>query len=637
MTEPRYQMTVDLNVLKHLGINLYSNLAAVLTEAVANAWDADATEVDIRVDQGKDQITIRDNGIGMSVEDVNEKYLKVGYQRRKGAQEERTDGGRLVMGRKGLGKLSLFSIAEIVEVQSVKQEEGEEGEKHGLRMDVKGIEDAGGDTYVPEELKPEEVEVERGTWITLRKINRQRLDVGLRALDKRLARRFSIFGGEFQVSIDGKPLSSAGISPVQYLWKLGDDEANLPEYSRQAALEDSLSAWKGKQWRIGGWLGTAKEPKDLDGEAGNLNGIVVLARGRLFHENILDQLNDGRIYTKYLTGRIQADFLDADDQDDIATSDRQRIREDDPRYEALNAFLKERLGQVEKQWLEWREQDTVRKAEKQSPALAGWLLGLPEGHRKSAKKMIGAIGRVLPMSSKTAKEDRKLLYKHGILAFERMRLRGSEAELAGAVEDRDKLLRLLGDSDAFEASLYRDIVRNRLAVIRQFETRLDANAKERVLQEYLFEHLWLLDPAWERAKSTARMEKKFKLIPAEADRIGRVDIAYRTVAGMHVVVELKRADRSMKATDLSEQGHRYVQQLKASLQEDNLNVEVVFVLGKKVQETDPGYVKRTIGAVSPGSRIVLYDQLIGQAQQAYAEYLEQSREFDRVDEIVGQL
>ena len=44
---PVYRMTVDLNVLDHLGLNLYSNIAAVLTEAVANAWDADAETVDI--------------------------------------------------------------------------------------------------------------------------------------------------------------------------------------------------------------------------------------------------------------------------------------------------------------------------------------------------------------------------------------------------------------------------------------------------------------------------------------------------------------------------------------------------------------------------------------------------------------
>jgi hypothetical protein len=40
----RYTMTVDLSVLEALGINLYSNAAAVLSELVANAYDADATE-----------------------------------------------------------------------------------------------------------------------------------------------------------------------------------------------------------------------------------------------------------------------------------------------------------------------------------------------------------------------------------------------------------------------------------------------------------------------------------------------------------------------------------------------------------------------------------------------------------------
>ncbi|MGF6763373.1 hypothetical protein P3T24_003699 [Paraburkholderia sp. GAS33] len=33
-SKPTFEMTVDLNVLEHLGINLYSNTAAVSTEAV---------------------------------------------------------------------------------------------------------------------------------------------------------------------------------------------------------------------------------------------------------------------------------------------------------------------------------------------------------------------------------------------------------------------------------------------------------------------------------------------------------------------------------------------------------------------------------------------------------------------------
>ncbi|MCY4657790.1 MAG: ATP-binding protein, partial [Gammaproteobacteria bacterium] len=118
-----YRMTVDLNVLEHLGINLYSNIAAVLTEVVANVWDADAENVEITLDSEEKWIEIVDDGIGMSVEDMNDKYLRVGYRRR---HEDPNFGkftakGRQVMGRKGLGKLSLFSVANSIEVQTAKE------------------------------------------------------------------------------------------------------------------------------------------------------------------------------------------------------------------------------------------------------------------------------------------------------------------------------------------------------------------------------------------------------------------------------------------------------------------------------------------------------------------------------------
>ena len=51
MTQTRdLVMTISLNALEHLGINLYSNIPAVLSEIVANAWDADASMVSITLD-----------------------------------------------------------------------------------------------------------------------------------------------------------------------------------------------------------------------------------------------------------------------------------------------------------------------------------------------------------------------------------------------------------------------------------------------------------------------------------------------------------------------------------------------------------------------------------------------------------
>ena len=80
MNESKFQMSINLQVLNHLGLNLYSNTSAVLSEVVANAWDADATEVNIEIDRNR--ILITDNGIGMNLSDINNKYLTIGYQKR---------------------------------------------------------------------------------------------------------------------------------------------------------------------------------------------------------------------------------------------------------------------------------------------------------------------------------------------------------------------------------------------------------------------------------------------------------------------------------------------------------------------------------------------------------------------------
>ena len=647
-----YKMTVDLNVLDHLGINLYSNIAAVLTEAVANAWDADAENVEIGIDPDGKFIEIKDDGIGMSIEDMNTKYLRVGYRRRDEDQEtgRTTAKGRPVMGRKGLGKLSLFSIANTIEVHSAKN-----GESHGLRMTIDGIHKSVQDKepfYSPEKLPQEEIQVTNGTAILLKDIKRQRLGRGATALRKRLARRFSVVGEAhgFKILINGHPISTADrgdLPMVQFLWSFGDEEPDLSSAGQlleREALSDRLDAWDGN-WSVTGWIGTARLPKQLDSDdAGNLNSIVVFARGRLFHENILDKLNDGRLYTKYLTGQIEADFLDADDKPDIATSDRQRVQEDDPRYIQLIAFLRKQLTQVEKRWTEWRRLHEVEKAKETSPALAEWLDSLPEGFRKSAETLIAKLS-ALPVDQD---EDRKLMYRHGILAFERMKLRGSAEELAAHVHDIDKLLAILADRDSLEASLYRDIVKSRLDAIKDFQGIADDNAKESVLQKYLFDHLWLLDPAWERATASEVMETRLTTDGVltqdmtEKENLGRVDIAYRTMAGKHIIVELKRVKRKMKLLELQEQGQTYVDKLKKILlaQGDATpNIEVVFVLGEPIAEegSNPERLKSSMAAISPGSRIVHYDSLIRGAQEAYSEFLKKSKQLDKLERIVDRI
>ncbi len=647
-----YEMAVDLNVLNHLGINLYSNVAAVLTETVANAWDADAGTVDLDICRDRKRIQIVDDGIGMSVDEMNRKYLRVGYRRREDDSErgKLTARGRKVMGRKGLGKLSLFSIAEIIEVQSAKN-----GESHGLRMSVDGIRESLANkerVYRPVPLAVEDITVEKGTKIVLRDIKHQRLATGAAALRKRLARRFSIIGESdgFKIMIDGReitPNDRGDLPRAQFLWTFGDfdpDASSCPKVLEREQLPNRCGD-SSTGWSVKGWIGTSRRPKELDSaEARNLNGIVVFARGRLFHENILDKVNDGRLYTKYLTGQIEADFLDDDDLPDIATSDRQRVQEDDERYSALVSFLRSSLTRVESRWTQWRREHEAKNAKNTYPALAEWFETLPQAFGKHAEELIAMLS-ALPIDDE---DNRKLLYRHGIVAFKRMRLSGSTQELIDGTHDIDTFLTVLADRDALEASLYRDIVESRLDAIRRLQGIVDKHSKERAMQDYFFDHLWLLDPAWERATKSEVMESHLAQKGLTADglsekqKLARVDIAYRTNAGKHIIVELKRADRTMKLLELQEQGQRYFDTLKEILQargEASPNIEVVFVLGKPVAEekSNPARLKFSMAAISPGSRIVHYDALIQGAENAYHEYLQASKKIDRLEGIVNRI
>src|SRR6187399_271326 len=130
MTAATYRMRLDLNVLKHLGFNLYSNVAAVLSEIVANSWDADSPIVRISIDGKRGVIEVVDEGRGMDIDDVNSRYLNVGYDKRK-TEGTKSPGNRTLMGRKGIGKLSLFSVANRVKLCSRK-----DGLVHGFSMSV---------------------------------------------------------------------------------------------------------------------------------------------------------------------------------------------------------------------------------------------------------------------------------------------------------------------------------------------------------------------------------------------------------------------------------------------------------------------------------------------------------------------
>ena len=78
MAEKKLRMSFDPHTIEHLGIKMYSRLPNAIAELIANAYDADAHNVYIKITDKNDEksICISDDGVGMSFEEINEKFLR---------------------------------------------------------------------------------------------------------------------------------------------------------------------------------------------------------------------------------------------------------------------------------------------------------------------------------------------------------------------------------------------------------------------------------------------------------------------------------------------------------------------------------------------------------------------------------
>ena len=637
-----FEMTLSLNVLNHLGINLYSNVPAILAEVVANAWDADAEHVTIDISKDDATIVITDDGHGMTESDINSKFLTVGYQRREAVGEAVTPRfGRRVMGRKGIGKLSLFSIADEVEVQSAR-----DGEQNGFTMKLSDIRDkikGGVGKYVPVSLAKSDLVVTKGTRIVLRNL-RKKLNNTESALKRRLARRFSIIGPEFHFDVQ---VNGAAVSPedrdyghkLQYLWHYGPKGMVLRSQAKKLDRESARTIPG-----VDGWIGTVREAGALKDDGGeNLNRIVVMVRGKLAQEDILERFNEGGIYTKYLMGEIHADFLDVDDEEDIATSSRQSLIEDDPRYEALKAAIGAELKFIQSQWTKFRN-ETGTAAAMEIPAVKDWFGELVGDDKKRAATLFGRINQLTVDDG----EQRRTLIKHGVLAFESLRYRKNLDALQDITLDNLELFGVIfGHHDDLEATLYHQIIAGRIRVVKALQQKVDENVLEKVIQQHLFNHLWLLDPSWERATETQYMEQRveteFAKIDAgltEDEKKARIDIKYRKTGGRHVIIELKRSGVLTNTDALMQQVRKYRNALEKLLGEygqANDAVEIVCVVGKPLSDWTSDRAKKASEDQMKfiDSRVVLYQELIENAYRAYREYLDTDKEAGRVFSLIA--
>lgn len=643
------EMKINLSALEHLGINLYSTVPAVLSEIVANAWDADAALVNVNINNLTKKITIQDNGIGMTRDEVIDRFLTVGFRRRAVNGSVTPIHGRKPMGRKGIGKLSSFAIANVVEVFTVRN-----AEKTAFCIDVEKIKAAfdskDKNSYCPVELGDWPEDLTSGTRIVLRNLKRTTNQSTHQGLRQRLSRRFSVIDPkhDFCVRVNGcaiGPNDRGYHKHVEYLWVYGNMSNILPHFTglapersaeeRSSAIEELL---QNAGITVTGWIGTVKHPGVLkEDKDENLNRIAMFMRGKLAQEDILSGFAQKEIYASYVVGEIYCDELDHDDEEDIATSSRQSLKYDDPRFEAIREIILHELRYIARCWTEWRREDGTRVLSGKVPEVADWLNTLQRGTRAKAEKWIGRLNVIRASGDK---EKRELL-KASILAFESYRRKEDLDFLENLTDENiEPVLSVFNDIDDLERSYYGQIVKLRLGVIKTLEEKLCADSKERVIQNHIYNHLWLIDPSWERAKGSEVMETSVEKYLKESsgklsteERKARIDIGYRTASGRHVIVELKRASVSTPVDVLAAQIRKYrsgAQELIAKSSYPKWPLDIICLVGQPPDEwnTESGQmdVKRTLASVD--ARLVFYDQLLDNSYRAYSDYLEEHKKLD---------
>lgn len=127
MTEEILHFKTSSGIKSIVGKDLITDKFVAIFELVKNSYDANATNVEIIFSQ--DKIIIKDNGHGMSREDLIDKWLNLAYSEKK---EGSVNNDRAFVGSKGIGR---FSADRLGRNLNIKTKKAGDGNYHELSVD----------------------------------------------------------------------------------------------------------------------------------------------------------------------------------------------------------------------------------------------------------------------------------------------------------------------------------------------------------------------------------------------------------------------------------------------------------------------------------------------------------------------
>jgi Histidine kinase-, DNA gyrase B-, and HSP90-like ATPase len=540
---PKYVMKISRLTVDKLGVKLYDRVSAVIAELVANSYDADATKVAITAPMGeylatrvqgemKDrgyEIVVADNGSGMTPEEVNRFYLRVGAERRK---DERGDTskkfGRKVMGNKGVGKLAPFGICQQIELLTAggkpvagKDESGKAA-KGFLRAHL--ILDRGGI------LKDEEVDYEpavgdldgtvaksTGTVITLRNFAYRRVP-SIEDFSRQLAQRFGVKSSDWKIE-----LIDAVKTPTDPTYKavVGQFAVNTMEnteisfkpgkngeiegkaFDSDGEAIDGVNAgfaYEGKNYAIRGWVAYAKEPYKDDLMA----GVRIYCRGKIAAQTSVFNRRAGftgeHDVRSYLVGELHADWLD--ENEDLIQTDRRDIlwsHELGQEFEKWGQAVVRKIGTRSRDPMKKKTWDRFKEISKLDDRVQE---AFPRDDQENLREQAVAVAKMIGQTIRPDEvEDADRVESFVQLSLMLAPVITLDEKLRAAADSADSPLEVVTDilktARVAELASFGRIAEDRIRVIERVEAlKDDPNTLESAFQTLIETSPWLIDPQW---------------------------------------------------------------------------------------------------------------------------------------------
>ncbi|MFZ4456245.1 MAG: ATP-binding protein [Bacteroidales bacterium] len=359
-----YTLNVDPRILELLGPNLYTNIYYVLAELIANAYDADARNVYII--SNKDDIRVEDDGHGMSYNDGDiNKFLNVaGISRTNEEDAFSRSRERRKMGRKGVGKIAALSVSESVDVLTISK-----GEKSGFVLARRPL---SGNKLQPIEDANISFQFikDNGTAIVM-KNPQYRLHKTLGAVKRNLLKIFPLVDSEFRIHIirdreheiiddfdknimndlcslitlGSKYTSLAGLVPDLFPKRRSDLIENRDVYSAPLSMDDNQGITHEYSLEVEGWIGIYKSTRGRKVELTDFpdNFISLYANKKMGEFNILPIVGQNKLNEVFVVGQLHVDLFELSELPDMALSNRQGYKSDDPRYDTLINYVRTSL------------------------------------------------------------------------------------------------------------------------------------------------------------------------------------------------------------------------------------------------------------------------------------------------------